>query len=103
MKRVKLGPLDLGDLAEGHYRRLEPREVAQLRRFVEKPVAKPAFSAASHKERETPLSHPTASSLKSKKRKWRPRRPDAAAPARPEKRVGRRAGRQRGKSRRPTP
>ena len=35
MKRVKLGPLELGDLAEGHYRSLEPREVAQLRRMVE--------------------------------------------------------------------
>ena len=37
MKRVKLGPLKLGNLAEGHYRRLEPREVKQLRRFVEQP------------------------------------------------------------------
>jgi hypothetical protein len=37
MKRVKLGPLELDDLADGHYRRLEPREVAQLRRFVEQP------------------------------------------------------------------
>ncbi len=37
MKRVKLGPLELGDLAEGHYRRLEPREVAQLRRSIEQP------------------------------------------------------------------
>ena len=37
MKRVKLGPLELNDLADGHYRRLEPREVAQLRRFVEQP------------------------------------------------------------------
>jgi pseudouridine synthase len=43
MKRVKLGPLELGDLAEGRYRRLGPREVAQLRRFVEQPEkARPA-------------------------------------------------------------
>jgi len=35
MKRVKLGPVDLGPLPEGHYRRLEPREVAQLRRSLE--------------------------------------------------------------------
>jgi len=35
MKRVKLGPLELDSLPEGHYRRLEPREVAQLRRVVE--------------------------------------------------------------------
>src|SRR2546427_8784173 len=38
MKRVKLGPLELGDLVEGRYRPMEPREVAQLRRFVDKPV-----------------------------------------------------------------
>jgi 23S rRNA pseudouridine2605 synthase len=43
MKRVKLGPLDLGPLPEGHYRRLEAREVAQLRRFM----AKPQTAAAS--------------------------------------------------------
>jgi 23S rRNA pseudouridine2605 synthase len=102
MKRVKLGPLDLGDLAEGHYRRLEPREVAHLRRFVEKPVAKTSFLAASHKEREAPLSRPAPSSLKSEKRKWHPRPPQGNAAARPEKREGRRAGRQRGKSRPPT-
>lgn len=41
MRRVKLGPLELGDLPEGHYRRLEPREVAQLRRFVEQGAQKP--------------------------------------------------------------
>jgi len=110
LKRVKLGPLDLGDLAEGHYRRLEPREIALLRRFVEKPPmeklvgkpgAKPSFRPAFHKEDEAPLSRPPLA--KSKKRKWRPRPPQAIAAARPEKRPGRRAGRQRGKSRRPTP
>jgi 16S rRNA U516 pseudouridylate synthase RsuA-like enzyme len=37
MKRVKLGPLELDDLADGHYRRLEPREIAQVRRFVDQP------------------------------------------------------------------
>src|SRR5260370_5568688 len=35
MKRVKLGPLELDDLAEGHYRRLEPREGPQFPRFFE--------------------------------------------------------------------
>jgi 23S rRNA pseudouridine2605 synthase len=35
MRRVKFGPLELGNTPEGHYRRLEAREVAQLRRLVE--------------------------------------------------------------------
>jgi 23S rRNA pseudouridine2605 synthase len=39
MRRVKLGPLELGTLPEGRYRRLEPREIAQLRRFVEHAAA----------------------------------------------------------------
>ena len=30
MKRVRLGPLDIGELAEGHYRQLAPSEVALL-------------------------------------------------------------------------
>ena len=102
MKRVKLGPLDLGDLAEGHYRRLEPREVAQLRKFVEKLAAKPSFLAASHKEREAPVSGTRATPPKSEKRRWRPARTESAVPARPEKRAGRRADHRRGKSRRPT-
>jgi 23S rRNA pseudouridine2605 synthase len=36
MKRAKLGPLDLGNLAEGHYRHLEEKEIAQLKRAVER-------------------------------------------------------------------
>ena len=36
IKRVRLGPLDLGELAEGHYRQLAPSEVALLRRAVER-------------------------------------------------------------------
>ena len=35
MKRVKLGPLDLGDLPEANYRSLAPSEVSQLRRSIE--------------------------------------------------------------------
>lgn len=34
MKRVKLGPLELGDLPEGRYRHVEPKEVARLERAV---------------------------------------------------------------------
>jgi len=51
MKRVKLGPLELGDLLEGHYRRLEPREVAQLRRFVEHAANAAATGPAKHGSR----------------------------------------------------
>jgi pseudouridine synthase len=36
LKRVGLGPLELGGLAEGHYRKLAPSEVAALRRAVER-------------------------------------------------------------------
>jgi 23S rRNA pseudouridine2605 synthase len=51
MRRVKLGPLELGDLPEGHYRRLEPREVAQLRRFVEHSEDVRPAGAAKHAPR----------------------------------------------------
>jgi hypothetical protein len=51
MKRVKLGPLELDDLADGHYRRLEPREVAQLRRFVEHTAEGRPAAAAKHAPR----------------------------------------------------
>jgi len=67
MKRVKLGPLELGDLAEGRYRRLEPREVAQLRRFVEKPIARPTL----RKEHAGPVSGLRRSPPDSKRRKLR--------------------------------
>ena len=36
MKRVRLGPLDLERLPEGHYRRLEPSEVEAFARAVER-------------------------------------------------------------------
>jgi len=42
LKRVKFGPVELGDLAEGHYRALDPHEVAQLRRMVEQAGNAPA-------------------------------------------------------------
>ena len=51
MKRVKLGPLEMDDLADGHYRRLEPREVAQLRRFVEHTQEGRPAAAAKHAPR----------------------------------------------------
>ena len=36
MKRVKLGPLELGDLPDAQYRQLAPNEVARLRRAIER-------------------------------------------------------------------
>lgn len=36
MKRVKLGPLELGALPEAQYRQLDPKEVMQLRRAVDR-------------------------------------------------------------------
>ena len=57
LKRVKLGPLELGDLAEGHYRSLEPHEVAQLRRMVEQASGqtKGAASAAAQTKGSAPV------------------------------------------------
>jgi len=80
MKRVKLGPLELGDLDDGRYRPLEPREVAQLRRYVEKPVGKPAVR---------------------KEEGLRTRQAEAGAPARHEKRADRHKRHQGRNSRRP--
>jgi 23S rRNA pseudouridine2605 synthase len=59
MKRVKFGPLELGHLPDGHYRRLDPREAAHLQRFVEQTASakpKPISGAknarrASHRQR----------------------------------------------------
>ncbi len=34
LKRVRIGPLDLGTLAPGEFRRLSPREVEEFRRLV---------------------------------------------------------------------
>lgn len=67
MKRVKFGPLDLGDLPDGQYRRLEPAEVEKLRKLVERMAASGAAAPA-----------------KSPKRfRRRPRRPDKSKPSTP--------------------
>jgi 23S rRNA pseudouridine2605 synthase len=81
MKRVKLGPLELGDLEEGRYRPMDPREVAQLRRYIEKPMHKPAL----RKHREESRSAPA----------------DGAAPARHQRHADRHKHHQGRKSRRP--
>jgi 23S rRNA pseudouridine2605 synthase len=81
MKRVKLGPLELGDLEDGRYRPMEPREVAHLRRYIEKPMEKPAVRKNPQESRSRPA--------------------EGAAPARRQKRVDRHQRHRRGKSRRP--
>ena len=77
MKRIKLGPLELGDLAEGHYRSMEPREVARLRRYLEKPTLRKGSEVG------------------------RAGRAEGAAPAGQGKSAGRPARHRGGKSRRP--
>ncbi|MGO9641983.1 MAG: pseudouridine synthase [Candidatus Acidiferrales bacterium] len=42
MERVRLGPLDLRNLPEGHYRRLEPGEVVSFSRAVERALSESA-------------------------------------------------------------
>jgi 23S rRNA pseudouridine2605 synthase len=62
IKRVRIGPLDLGDLREGHFRQLAPSEVAQLSKAVERaekaprPIHKDAAGAA-HKRRRAAKEH----------------------------------------------
>lgn len=34
LKRIRIGPLDLGSLAPGEYRRLSPREIQEFRRLI---------------------------------------------------------------------
>jgi 23S rRNA pseudouridine2605 synthase len=42
MRRVKIGPLELGDVPDAHYRELAPNEVARLRRAIELAGSTPA-------------------------------------------------------------
>jgi 23S rRNA pseudouridine2605 synthase len=56
IKRVGLGTLELGNVAEGHYRRLDPSEVAKLARAVDRalenaPASPPRASARRNRER----------------------------------------------------
>jgi pseudouridine synthase len=97
MKRVRLGPLDLGDLPEGHYRELAATEVASLRRAVERATSQPvteALAPAAVPESYRPQAgrpigtrrrFAGAGAKKPPKPKFRGRRPGArrAAPPRP--------------------
>ena len=80
LKRVKFGPVELGDLAEGHYRALEPGEVAQLRRMVEQAGNAPAaaqtkgLAFAGQAKRAAPT-------WQAKRRMWQAKRAAAAGQA----------------------
>ncbi len=51
MKRVKLASLEVETVAEGHYRRLEPREVAKLSRAIDFALKNPKPVAAQPNKR----------------------------------------------------
>jgi 16S rRNA U516 pseudouridylate synthase RsuA-like enzyme len=53
LKRVRLASLDLDGVAEGRYRRLEPREVAKLALEVNRALEK-GFSRRSSPEQSSP-------------------------------------------------
>jgi 23S rRNA pseudouridine2605 synthase len=59
MKRVQLGTLDLDNVPEGHYRRLEPDEVDKFSRAVDRALAEPISSAAA-----APIFRPAVASPK---------------------------------------
>lgn len=50
MKRVKLGPLELGDLPDAQYRQLAPNEVAQLRRAIDRSDERPTPAPGTRRE-----------------------------------------------------
>ena len=60
MRRVKFGPLDLGDLEEGRYRSLEPAEVERLRQAIARAEKAPRTTPQKRKKRFRPRSSPNA-------------------------------------------
>ena len=81
MKRVRLGPLELGDLAEGHYRSLEPREVAQLRRMVDQTSGAVPSAAQTKGFAFTGEAKRTPPAWQPKRRAWQAKRAAAAGQA----------------------
>ena len=65
MKRVRLGPLEIGELAEGHYRQLAPSEVALLRRAVERAREQGGEQSSGHSAVRTAV-------RPFERKKWRP-------------------------------
>jgi pseudouridine synthase len=60
MRRVKFGPLDLGDLEEGRYRSLEPAEVERLRQAIARAEKAPHTTPEKRKKRFRPRRTPNA-------------------------------------------
>ena len=60
MRRVKFGPLDLGDLEEGRYRSLEPAEVERLRQAIARAEKAPRSAPEKRKKRFRPRRDPNA-------------------------------------------
>jgi 23S rRNA pseudouridine2605 synthase len=60
MRRVKFGPLDLGDLEEGRYRSLEPAEVERLRQAIARAEKAPRTTPEKRKKRFRPRCTPNA-------------------------------------------
>jgi pseudouridine synthase len=60
MRRVKFGPLDLGDLEEGRYRSLEPAEVERLRQAIARAEKAPHTTPEKRKKRFRPRRNPNA-------------------------------------------
>jgi 23S rRNA pseudouridine2605 synthase len=64
MKRVQVGTLELGNVPEGHYRRLEPDEVDKFSRAVDRALAeKDAPAVAAPNQRPLPVPAPTARTI----------------------------------------
>ncbi len=74
IKRVRLGPLELGKLPEGHYRELSPAEVAALRRAAQRAAHPDAATPPMRPAPVRPAKAQPAASL-SRRRQSPPRRP----------------------------
>jgi hypothetical protein len=57
MKRVKLASLEAETVPEGHYRRLDPTEVAKLSRAIDRALENKPPLPATKKDRRAHLRH----------------------------------------------
>jgi 23S rRNA pseudouridine2605 synthase len=85
MKRIKLGPLELGALPEAQYRQLSPQEVAQLRRAVDRAARGAATAAhppsgASHTKPRAAKGRATFKRVRFRRAKSEPAKPQGRKP-----------------------